>query len=88
MQVLGVEADADNNTINRAYRLKRFEARGNEELTAQIEAAHSQLMFSSLSARLKVGRSEPRGRAAPGSTAPGSANPRSKGRHAKSLLPH
>jgi hypothetical protein len=56
-QVLGVEPGSDNNTINRAYRVKRYEARGNDELTAQIEAAHSQLMFSSLNERLKVGTS-------------------------------
>ena len=53
--MLGVEPDADNNAINRAYRVKRYEARGNEPLLAEIEAAHSKLMFSSLSARLKVG---------------------------------
>jgi hypothetical protein len=53
-QVLGLEAEADNNAVNRAYRVKRYEARGNEPLLAEIEAAHSQLMFSSLSARLKV----------------------------------
>jgi hypothetical protein len=52
-KVLGVDPDADTNTINRAYSVKKYAARGNDPLTAQIEAAHSQLMMSALSRRMK-----------------------------------
>lgn len=52
-RVLGIERDADTNAINRAYSQKKYAARGNDALTAQIEQAHSQLMMSALSARMK-----------------------------------
>lgn len=51
--VLGVEPDADTNAINRAYTVKKYAARGNDALTAQIETAHSQLMMSALTRRMK-----------------------------------
>jgi hypothetical protein len=51
-RVLGVEPDADTNTVNRAYTQKKYNARGNDALTAQIEAAHSSIMMSALSRRL------------------------------------
>lgn len=53
-QVLGIPRDADSNAINRAYTQKKYAARGNDSLTKKIEAAHSQLMMSALTARLKV----------------------------------
>eukprot|EP00877_Chromochloris_zofingiensis_P008690 jgi/Chrzof1/4074/Cz13g19080.t1 len=52
-QVLGIPRDADSNAINRAYTQKKYAARGNDSLTKKIEAAHSQLMMSALTARLK-----------------------------------
>eukprot|EP00878_Enallax_costatus_P002216 GHUV01002387.1.p1 GENE.GHUV01002387.1~~GHUV01002387.1.p1 ORF type:complete len:253 (+),score=40.80 GHUV01002387.1:166-924(+) len=52
-KILGIDRDADTNAINRAYSQKKYAARGNDALTAQIEQAHSQLMMSALSARLK-----------------------------------
>lgn len=52
-KILGIERGADTNAINRAYSQKKFAARGNDALTAQIEQAHSQLMMSSLTARMK-----------------------------------
>lgn len=52
-KVLGVPRDADSNAINRAYSQKKYAARGNDALTQQIEAAHSALMMSALTARMK-----------------------------------
>jgi len=52
-RVLGIDPDADTNQINRAYSQKKYAARGNDALTAQIEAAHSQLMMSALTRRMK-----------------------------------
>lgn len=52
-RVLGIDPDADTNQINRAYSQKKFAAKGNDALLAQIEAAHSQLMMSALTRRMK-----------------------------------
>ncbi|GBF96478.1 glycosyl hydrolase [Raphidocelis subcapitata] len=52
-KVLGVPPDSDTNAINRAFTVKKFNARGDEPELARIEAAHSQIMMNSLSARLK-----------------------------------
>jgi hypothetical protein len=52
-KVLGIDRDADSNAINRAYSQKKYAARGNDALTQQIEAAHSALMMSALTARMK-----------------------------------
>lgn len=52
-RVLGIDPDADTNAINRAYSQKKYAARGNDALTAQIESAHSQLMMSALTRRMK-----------------------------------
>ncbi len=50
--VLGVPRDADSNAINRAYSQKKYAARGNDAAVQAIEAAHSALMMSALSARM------------------------------------
>lgn len=54
-KILGVPMDADSNAIARAYRVKKYEARGNDKLSQKIENAHDKLMMSALSARLKGG---------------------------------
>lgn len=55
LQVLGIPRDADGNAIQRAYRKKMSEVKGKDEAAAQrIEAAHSQIMMSALTSRLKV----------------------------------
>ncbi|KAI8470792.1 MAG: hypothetical protein J3K34DRAFT_419445 [Monoraphidium minutum] len=51
--VLGVPPDSDTNTVNRAYAAKKYAARGNDEESKRVEAAHSKLMMGSLSARMK-----------------------------------
>lgn len=53
-KVLGIPRDADGNAIQRAYRKKMSEVKGKDEAAAQrIEAAHSQIMMSALTSRLK-----------------------------------
>jgi hypothetical protein len=52
-KVLGIPPDADNNAINRAFRVKKFEARGNDAETARLEAAHSALMMAALAQRVR-----------------------------------
>lgn len=54
-KVLGLPPDADNNAINRAFRIKKFEARGNDAETARLEAAHSALMMAALAQRVRGG---------------------------------
>jgi hypothetical protein len=54
-KVLGIPPDADNNAINRAFRVKKFEARGNDAETARLEAAHSALMMAALASRVRAG---------------------------------
>ncbi|KAK9810151.1 hypothetical protein WJX72_005684 [[Myrmecia] bisecta] len=58
-KVLGVPANADSNTLQRVYKRKLYEAKGNDEETARIEAAHSSIMMSALTSRLKGGTSVP-----------------------------
>lgn len=55
-QILGIDTDADTNAINRAYRQKKYDARNDPEASQRIEAAHSSLMMSALTARMKVSR--------------------------------
>lgn len=52
-KVLGITPDADSNEINRAFRAKKFEAKNNPALLSKLEAAHTSLMMSALSARLQ-----------------------------------
>jgi len=56
-KVLGVPANADSNTLQRVYKRKLYEARGNEAEIQRIEAAHSSIMMSALTSRLKGGSS-------------------------------
>lgn len=58
--VLGVAPDADQNTINRAYAKKKSENKGNSTVLAQVEAAHSKIMMSALTARLKGSSAVPK----------------------------
>uniref|UniRef100_A0A7S0V7Z3 J domain-containing protein n=1 Tax=Polytomella parva TaxID=51329 RepID=A0A7S0V7Z3_9CHLO len=51
--VLGVKPDANTNEINRAYTKKKSENRNDAVVLQRIEAAHSKIMFSQLSARMK-----------------------------------
>lgn len=52
-KILELPRSADSTAILRAYRNKLREAKGNENATARIENAHSQIMMSSLSTRLQ-----------------------------------
>jgi DNA polymerase delta subunit 1 len=52
-QVLGLPPNADYNAIQRAYKKKVFDARGNEAEQQRVEAAHSTLMMSALTSRLQ-----------------------------------
>jgi len=52
-QVLGLPKNADYNAIQRAYRKKLSECRGNEEAASRIEQAHSSLMMNALTSRLQ-----------------------------------
>lgn len=54
--MLGVPRNADSVQLQRAYKKKLADAKGNEELTQQIEAAHSSIMMSALTSRLQVRR--------------------------------
>ena len=54
-QVLGVPRNADSISIQRAYRKKVAELKGRDDAAVQrIEAAHSAIMMSALTSRLKV----------------------------------
>ena len=55
-QVLGLPRKADSAQINRVYKKKLAEARGNEAETSRIEAAHTSIMMSGLSSRLSVSK--------------------------------
>ena len=55
MQVLGVSRGVNSDAVNRAYKVKITEARGNDAEKARIENAHSTIMMSQLSARMKAG---------------------------------
>jgi len=52
-KVLGLPRDADNNAVNRAFRIKQSEARGDDAETARLEAAHSALMMAALASRVR-----------------------------------
>ena len=54
LQVLGLSQGAPADAFDRAYKRKRAENKFNEKELERIEAAHSTLMMSALSARLKV----------------------------------
>lgn len=55
-QVLGVPRNADSISIQRAYRKKVAELKGRDDAAVQrIEAAHSAIMMSALTSRLKGG---------------------------------
>lgn len=55
MQVLGLSPGADSEAVQRSYRRAKNDARGNKERLEKIEAAHTSIMMSGLSARMKVG---------------------------------
>ena len=55
MQVLGISRGVNSDAVNRAYKKKITEARGNDAEKARIENAHSTIMMSQLSARMKAG---------------------------------
>ncbi|GLC35730.1 Coiled-coil domain-containing protein 13 [Pleodorina starrii] len=52
-KLLGVERDADSTEIGKAYRVKKYEHRFNPEMLQKVESAHSSIMLSQLSARMK-----------------------------------
>jgi curved DNA-binding protein CbpA len=54
VQVLGIGPDADNNEINRAYAKKKYEYRHDTANLQKVEQAHSSLMLSAFSRRVKV----------------------------------
>ena len=53
-QVLGIRPDTSSETMQRAYKKRLSEAKGDKARIAAVEDAHSQIMMSNLSARLKV----------------------------------
>jgi len=53
-QVLGVRSDTSSETLQRAYRKRLSEAKGDKARTAAVEEAHSRIMMSNLSARMKA----------------------------------
>lgn len=55
LQVLGLSRDANSDAVSRAYKKRLTDARGNDTEKAKIENAHSIIMMSQLSARMKVG---------------------------------
>ncbi|GAX86315.1 hypothetical protein CEUSTIGMA_g13727.t1 [Chlamydomonas eustigma] len=58
--VLGIGPDADNNEINRAYSKKKYEYRHDTANLQKVEQAHSSLMLSALSRRVKAGGAVPK----------------------------
>lgn len=54
LQVLGVPRSADSTTVQRAYKKKLSEVKGDEAATQRIEAAHTSIMMGALTSRLKV----------------------------------
>ncbi len=54
LQVLGLSRTANSDAVNRAYKRKLADARGNDAEKAKIESAHSIIMMSQLSARMKA----------------------------------
>ena len=55
LQVLGLSRDANSDAVSRAYKKRLTDARGNDTEKAKIENAHSIIMMSQLSARMKAG---------------------------------
>jgi hypothetical protein len=53
-QVLGIRPDTSSETMQRAYKKRLSEAKGDKARVAAVEEAHSRIMMSNLSARLKV----------------------------------
>jgi len=53
IQVLGIPKNADYNAIQRAYKKKISDFRGNDAETSRVEAAHSSLMMNALTSRLQ-----------------------------------
>lgn len=53
-QVLGISVKADSAQVNRVYKKKMAEVRGNEVEMGRVEAAHTKIMMSGLSSRLSV----------------------------------
>lgn len=53
LQVLGLPNNADYNAIQRAYKKKLSESRGDDAAIARIEEAHSSLMMNALTSRLQ-----------------------------------
>ncbi len=52
--MLGLTRGANSDAVNRAYKRMITEARGNDAEKAKIENAHSTIMMSQLSARMKA----------------------------------
>lgn len=52
-QILGLPQNADYNAIQRAYKKKLSESRGDDAAIARIEGAHSSLMMNALTSRLQ-----------------------------------
>mgnify|MGYP001807411819 CR=1 FL=1 len=61
--------------IGKAYRVKKYEHRFNPEMLQKVESAHSTIMLSQLSARMKVGQMGREGQAGQGGWAHGTAGP-------------
>lgn len=57
LQVLGLKPGADSERVQRAYRraVNDAEREGNKSKIETLEAAHTKIMMSGLSARLQVG---------------------------------
>lgn len=53
LQILGLPQNADYNAIQRAYKKKLSESRGDDATIARIEEAHSSLMMNALTSRLQ-----------------------------------
>jgi DNA polymerase delta subunit 1 len=53
LQVLGVPPGADSTAVQRAYKKRLSEAKGNDAELQRIEAAHSSLMMSALTSRMQ-----------------------------------
>jgi hypothetical protein len=54
VQVLDLPKNANSEQLARAYRIKMREAKGDEEATSRIEAAHTSLMMKFFTKRMQV----------------------------------
>ncbi|PNH09501.1 Coiled-coil domain-containing protein 13 [Tetrabaena socialis] len=52
-KLLGIQRDADSNEVAKMYRMKQYEHRHNNAMLKKVEAAHSTIMQSQLTARFK-----------------------------------